>query len=324
MYLTTAEPENQTAEPCNCSIEVFKHDVFPATYLGIFILGLVGNVVSLFVFVRMCKKWTSINMYMMNLLISDLMFVCSLPFRVVYYMMDSHWVFGDIACRLISYVFYINMYCSIYFLMVLSIMRYLAIVKPYKYVKLQNSKSAKLVCIVVWLFVALASIPLLTSGSEDYKGKTKCLELGTKEIRILIGMNYMVAFLGFVVPFAIISFCYFHVVKNLLKSKDTQRNKQSFRKSTALVIIVISIFLICFLPYHVVRTLFLEAERQASLHCESCDYINGMRKAAVLTLCLAASNSCLDPLLFCFVGENFRLWWRKKKHKNELKDLDPK
>ncbi|XP_066556012.1 cysteinyl leukotriene receptor 2 [Amia ocellicauda] len=309
---------------CNCSIDDFKCSVYPVTYLVIFAVGLLGNTVSLYIFARVCKKWTSVNLYMMNLLISDLMLVCSLPFRVSYYMMDVYWVFGDIMCRVISYIFYINMYCSIYFLMVLSIMRYLAIAHPYKYVKLQTGNSAKVVCFVVWFFVALASTPLLSAGSEVDRDKIKCLELGTTHVSTIIVMNYVVAFVGFVVPFLVISFCYFHVVRSLLKPRDTQKKRPCYKKSTALVIIVLCIFLVCFLPYHLVRTLFLEAERQAAQDCESCDYIILIRKAAVLTLCLAAGNSCLDPLLFFFIGENFRGWWREKTRTTELKELNSK
>ncbi|TRY90884.1 hypothetical protein DNTS_021959, partial [Danionella cerebrum] len=258
-----------------------------------------------------------INILMFNLLLSDLMLVCSLPFRAAYYLMNSNWVFGDATCRIMSYVFYINMYGSIYFLAVLSVVRFVAIVKPFAYVRWQNSKRAWIVCIIIWSFVSLGSIPLLKAGTYQEDGQTKCLELGSSNLETIINLNRGVLFLGFVVPFGIISVCYVFAALYLLKLKKTRRNQQSqlnHKKSGCLVVLVLLLFLACFMPYHVVRTLFLEAEREVKNegYGISCHYIENLRKAAVITHVLASGNSCVDPLLFIFVGDNFVSFWRQQ------------
>ncbi|XP_036378869.1 cysteinyl leukotriene receptor 2 [Megalops cyprinoides] len=310
-----------------CNIDNFKHIVYPATYLIIFALGLVGNLFSLCVFLSVWRRkgtLTSVNLYLVNLLLSDLTLVCSLPFRAAYFLMGSNWVFGDFTCRLISYIFYINMYGSVYFLTALSIMRYLAVTCPFKYVRLQSSRGAKVVCLLIWLFVSLVSTPLLTSGTNPHgKDRVQCLELGDDDLDVLVYMNHATIFLSFILPVFIISFCYFFVVRSLLKPREVRGTKRpSYRRSCALVIIVLAIFLVCYLPYHVVRTLFLQAEqefRRRSGSEVSCDYIERVRKAAVITLCLVTSNSCLDPILFFFVGENFREFFHRK-HKKIVRE----
>ncbi|MGH0161548.1 UNVERIFIED_CONTAM: hypothetical protein FKN15_057338 [Acipenser sinensis] len=314
---------NNSSNHPNCSIDDFKYRVYPATYLTIWVVGFFGNGVSLIIFCKPKKKWSSVNMYLFNLLISDLILVCALPFRVTYYLMESHWIFGDVMCRIMSYAFYLTMYSSIYFLMVLSIMRYLAIVHPYKFVMLRNTHSAKIVCCIVWFFVAAASSPLLLTGITNQGDKVKCLE---PQSRTFLLMNYVVLLIGCLIPFTVIAVCYFFVVKTLTKPRNRQKKSPSHKKSSAMVIIVTCIFIICFLPYHIVRTVFLETYTIQSLlpSYESCDYINFIHKVAVVTLCLAASNSCLDPLLYFFVGENFMYWWRKRKQQTELKQLNPK
>ncbi|KAI1893636.1 hypothetical protein AGOR_G00125750 [Albula goreensis] len=252
---------------CNCSINSFKRRVYPATYLLIFFLGLAFGGVSLcsfFSIFRAKRHFTSVNLYMFNLLVSDLMLLCSLPFRASYYLMDSGWVFGDSTCRLVSFVFYINMYGSIYFFVVLSVMRYLAVMHPYRYIELQKGRAAWVVCLVIWLVVSLASLPLLGAGStNDNMGQTKCLELVRKNIDTIVAMNNATLFFGFVLPVAVVTFCYIYIVCNLLKPKDIGgKRRPSHRMSCALVVIVLTIFLICFLPYHVVRILFLESEKR--------------------------------------------------------------
>ncbi|KAG7321502.1 hypothetical protein KOW79_015917 [Hemibagrus wyckioides] len=125
----------------NCSIKDFKESVFPTVYLLVFILGVVGHLVSMYIFFSVWRKkrgLTTVNLFMVNLLVSDLMLVCSLPFRASYYMSSTGWKFGKVACSLIFYVFYLNMYTSIYFLVSLNIMRYLALFQPYRYKTLQK------------------------------------------------------------------------------------------------------------------------------------------------------------------------------------------
>ncbi|XP_030633859.1 cysteinyl leukotriene receptor 2 [Chanos chanos] len=302
---------------CNCSIRDFKHTVYPAAYLLMFFLGLVGNLVSLCFFIGVWntkKAFGSVNIFMLNLLVSDLMLECSLPFRAAYYLMDSTWAFGDLTCRVMSYVFYINMYGSVYFLMTLSIARFVAIIKPYWYRQMRNNRGAWLVCILIWLFVALSSIPLLRAGIvTDENGHVRCLELDVDMVDTIITMNYGALCFGFVIPFAVISVCYIFVVHNLLKLRKAKEAKKcQYNKSCSLVIIVLLIFLVCFMPYHTVRTLFLKAERDVNMngYGNSCENISWWRKAAVISHCLAVGNSCLDPPLYFFAGENFWTFWQ--------------
>uniref|UniRef100_W5LUK1 G-protein coupled receptors family 1 profile domain-containing protein n=1 Tax=Astyanax mexicanus TaxID=7994 RepID=W5LUK1_ASTMX len=289
---------------CNYTIDDFKRSVFPAVYLLTFILGIAGHSVSICVFFSVWRKkrsLTSVNLFMVNLLVSDLMQVCSLPLRATYYLSNSHWPFGVWPCRLIFYVFYLNMYSSIFFLVSLNIMRYLALVQPYRFLRLQGCCSGPLVCALIWLFVALASSPLLFTDSKD--GAKKCLELphgNATMINKLILINNGTVTVGFVVPLLTILWCSLFVIHRLLKPSPAQRTvKASRKKACALVIISLGFFLISFLPYHIMRTLFLYTEWE------------GIRKAAVVTLCLGAANSCLDPILFFFVGENFRSFFAR-------------
>lgn len=325
-------PDSEMNSSCNSTIDGFKQSVFPAVYLLIFILGIAGHSVSICVFFSMWRKkrsLTSVNLCMVNLLVSDLMLVCSLPFRAAYYLSNSRWPFGTWACRLISYVFYLNMYGSIYFLVALNIMRYLALVQPYRFMHLQSCCSARLVCVLIWLFVALASSPLLLAGTKN--GSEKCLELPNGNASVISNLwviNNTTLTMGFVLPLAIILFCSIFVVHRLLKPSPAQHKiKISRKKACALVIISLGFFLICFLPYHIMRTLFLHTEWNMEKNKGneiSCEFIQGVRKAAVVTLCLGTANSCLDPILFFFVGENFRTFFAKILRKKKANADDRK
>ncbi|XP_043076849.1 cysteinyl leukotriene receptor 2 [Puntigrus tetrazona] len=296
------------------STDVFKRQVYPAAYILIFVLGVAGHSLSVCVFFsqwRTQKSFTPVSLLMVNLLVSDLMLVSSLPLRVSYYMMNSHWIFGHITCKVISYVYYLNMYSSVYFLVALNILRYLALVRPYLYIRIQTHYVAGIVCALIWLFMGLACSPLLFA---EKKNQSRCLELAEDNVDQLLLINNVTFPVGFVFPLVVVIFCSVLLAKNLLRpSPALGRTRPCRKKACALVIISLGIFLVCFLPYHIVRTVFLYTEKhvQTSLYKDSCDDLLVIRRAAVIAHCLCTSNSCLDPILFFCVGENFRSFFAK-------------
>ncbi|NWX50138.1 CLTR2 protein, partial [Steatornis caripensis] len=284
----------------NCTIDGFKQVIYPIMYLFIFFLGAVGNGLSIYVFFQPLQRKTSVNIYMQNLAVSDLMFVSTLPFRATYYLLGSRWIFGDIICRIMTYTLYVNMYCSIYFLTVLSMVRFIAIVYPFKLWKVTNTKYSRITCAAIWIFVLAAASPLLNKGIAGYSNLAKCLDLHPSSTHRLLMMNSFVLIVGFILPFCTIIVCYIFAIKALLKSKTPQCKKAvCHKKALSTIIITLIVFLLCFLPYHVLRTVHL-------MH-SSCSQANlPMHKALVVTLCLAAMNSCLDPVLYYFAAENFK------------------
>ncbi|XP_065531902.1 cysteinyl leukotriene receptor 2 [Lathamus discolor] len=292
--------DNFTNSSFKCTIDSFKQVIYPTIYLLIFFFGAVGNGLSIYVFFQPSQRKTSVNIYMQNLAVSDLILVSTLPFRAAYFLLGSHWIFGDIVCRIMTYTLYVNMYCSIYFLTVLSVVRFIAIVYPFKHCKATNMNYARIICATIWVFVTAASSPLLTKGIAGYINPAKCLDLHPSSTHRLLMMNSFVLVVGFILPFCIIVFCYIFAIKALLKSRSPQCKKAvCHKKALSTIIITLILFLLCFLPYHVLRTLHLMYS--------SCSQANlPMHKALVVTLCLAAMNSCLDPILYYFAGENFK------------------
>ncbi|KAJ7415720.1 Cysteinyl leukotriene receptor 2 [Willisornis vidua] len=291
--------DNFTNSSFNSSIDGFKQVIYPIMYLFIFFMGAVGNGLSIYVFFQPSQR-ISVNIYMQNLAISDLMFVTTLPFRATYFLLGSQWIFGDITCRIMTYTLYVNMYCSIYFLTVLSVVRFIAIVYPFKYGKVTNTKPARIICAAIWVFVLAASSPMLNKTVAGYNNAVKCLDLHPSSTPKLIMMNSFVLVVGFILPFCTIVFCYVFAVRALLKSRTLQNKRMVCHKKALLTIIIsLILFLLCFLPYHILRTVHLMYSSYSQAN-------QNVHKALVVTLCLAAMNSCLDPILYYFAAENFQ------------------
>uniref|UniRef100_A0A669CK67 Cysteinyl leukotriene receptor 1-like n=1 Tax=Oreochromis niloticus TaxID=8128 RepID=A0A669CK67_ORENI len=139
---------------------------------------------------------------------------------------------------------------------------------------------------------------------------TRCFEPETpKSWSIILVLNYVAVTFGFLIPFLTIIICYSKIIRQLttdsspsgtnLASKNRTRNR---RRSVHLVSMVTATFLLCFLPYHLVRSLHLHAV------CNrwNCNILLALQRGVVVTLCLAASNSMVNPLLYYYSTRTFR------------------
>lgn len=302
--VTGGMESNSTVCP---SIDDFRNRVYSTSYSLITLLGLVGNGFALVVLIRTHRQSSPFHVYMLNLAVSDLLSVMTLPLRVLYYVKKGVWNQGDFLCRISSYALYVNLYCSIYFMAAMSVTRFLAIVFPVQNLRLMTENRARLVCLGIWVFICFSSSPFLMSGQvkDPITNKFKCFEPPRGEgVKKLVMLNYLSLVLGFLLPFLVILICYAGIIRTLLSRKQTaRRNQASGARAIRMIIIVLLTFLISFLPYHIQRTVHLNFLSRADTTCSE---KAAMQKSVVVTLCLAAANSCFDPLLYFFSGEGFR------------------
>ncbi|XP_042370726.1 cysteinyl leukotriene receptor 1-like, partial [Plectropomus leopardus] len=198
----------------------------------------------------------------------------------------------------------------ILFLTLLSVLRWLAVAQPLRHRALATPTRTLFVCVGVWLFVGVSSAPFLTNGVTSRAGFPRCFEPSSPSSwgRVLI-LNYLALALGFLLPFLIIIFCYSLIARRLTarsslygSSSSSKARRCSRRRSVHLVTMVTLTFLLCFLPYHVIRSLHLHAV------CGGwgCEVTVALQRAVVVTLCLAASNSVVNPLLYYYSTRTFR------------------
>ncbi|KAL2077749.1 hypothetical protein ACEWY4_027253 [Coilia grayii] len=296
-----------TTEECP-SIDDFRNKVYSTAYSIITVFGLVGNGFALLVLLRTFRQRSAFHIYMLNLAVSDLLCVSVLPLRVVYYVNKGQWNHGDFLCRISSYTLYVNLYCSIFFMMAMSFTRFLAIVFPVQNLRLATERKARGVCICIWVFICAVSSPFLMAGQtvDEKTNKTKCFEPPSGQgVGKLMALNYFSLVVGFIIPFLVIILCYAGIIRALLGRANASQQKQRTTriKAIRMIAIVTVTFLVSFMPYHIQRTVHLHFMTRKGT--STCDEVT-MQKSVVVTLCLAASNSCFDPLLYFFSGENFR------------------
>ncbi|XP_051539146.1 P2Y purinoceptor 3 [Myxocyprinus asiaticus] len=357
--VNASDLQNHTA-PHSCSIdESYKYVILPLCYSLTFLLSLVLNSTVLLRSYR-CRggrQWNTSLIYMVNLASTDLMYSFSLPFLVASYVMRDHWVFGDFMCRLVRFLFYFNLYCSIFFLTCISVHRYMGICHPIRTIALESKRAVRGICTTVWVVVFILTCPIvrfaktgevtrmlgdgmneggdpLSTGSTN-SGRVEVYrncwdDAIDSEFSEYVPYGIVLHLLCFFFPFIVIAWCYSQVVRTIFQSLPSQPQMQEEggmcsgdegvkdrtsvsisgslnapyinrrRKSIKTIITITLLFALCFLPFHITRTLFLILKETKVVECQTMRMVSICYK---ITRPLASCNSWLNALLYFLTGD---------------------
>uniref|UniRef100_A0A3P9I523 G-protein coupled receptors family 1 profile domain-containing protein n=1 Tax=Oryzias latipes TaxID=8090 RepID=A0A3P9I523_ORYLA len=154
-------PNNTNHQNCNISDGNWTFTVVPVYVMTIAVVGIVLNFFVLMVFILHKKACTVAEIYLSNLAAADLLLVSFLPFWAVNVYRYYNWTFGVVLCKTVNVSILMNVYCSIFFLVLVSIDRYFALVFPLSHAKLRRPVYAKVACFLVWVAGFLLSLPAL-------------------------------------------------------------------------------------------------------------------------------------------------------------------
>ncbi|XP_061094988.1 C-C chemokine receptor type 4-like [Conger conger] len=283
------------------NVNHFSAQFLPAFYYSIFLLSLLGNGLVLYIIYKYEKLNSMTNIFLLNLVISDLVFASSLPFWATYH--SSEWIFGAVMCKMVSSVYYIGFYSSILFLTLMTLDRYLAVVHAVTALKRRRNMYASISSAAVWGVSVLASVKKIIQFDvrEDGDLGTLCEETDmTKEVMTRwqrIG-NYQQFIFFFLLPLAIVLYCYFRITVKIVHS----RMKEKCR-AVKIIFVIIVAFFICWTPYNVVvllRALQALDSGNSGLCGDGLDY------ALYITRNIAFLYCCISPVFYTFVGKKFR------------------
>lgn len=313
MYTTLSNsPLTETVSPnastCNKTDE-FKYPLYSTVFSIVFVVGLITNVVAIYIFACSLKLRNETTTYMMNLVVSDLLFVFTLPLRVFYFV-NRNWPFGSMLCKVSVSLFYTNMYGSMLFLTCISVDRFLAIVYPFRSRMLRTKRNAKIVCVAVWVLVLSGSLPtgfMLDSTTQANKtNATFCFEnFSSKQWKShLSKVVIFIETVGFFIPLLLNVGCSVMVLQTLRRPETISRGGRLNKKKILHMIVVhLLIFCFCFIPYNV-NLVFYALVRTKTL--QGCYKESVVRTIYPIALCIAVSNCCFDPFVYYFTSETIQ------------------
>uniref|UniRef100_A0A1I8I7K6 CUB domain-containing protein n=2 Tax=Macrostomum lignano TaxID=282301 RepID=A0A1I8I7K6_9PLAT len=282
------------------------------------IIGDVGNMLVLFIFVTTKALRTPPNIFLVNLAISDLSFSVIMGFPLLTISsFNGRWAWGRLACELYGFFGGVLGFVSIHTLALISMDRYFVIAQPFEALKRLTYTRAIVMVFFAWLLALLWAIPpffgygyfvpegFQTSCTFDYLSQDK----GNL---IFNGLMYSC---GFVLPLSIIFFCYYKIVRAVrshelelikmatkmgghsMKSAD----QKSDLKTAKIALITISLYLLSWTPYATVAFLSLIGKR---------DHLN--QYTSELPVLAAKTSAIYNPIIYSLSHPKFRAVLEKK------------
>lgn len=269
----------------------YSVNIFIITYSAVLlVLGLLLNGLALWVFCRRMPQWTETRVYMTNLAVSDFFLLCSLPFMLVS-LRDTK---DTLHCQLSQAIYMINRYMSISLVTAISVDRYVAIRHPLRARGLRSPRQAVAVCMALWVLVVGSLLLRLHLGQQE----------GGFCFRSYSRHNFSsttFSLLGFYLPLAVLVFCSLQVVMALAQSPAAETGQaEATRKAAHMIWANLIVFIICFLPLHVVLTV------QVAMGPSSCAARQAFSCALSITSQLSNANCCLDAICYYYMAKEFQ------------------
>lgn len=286
---------------------VWVYTMQPAYMSIICFLGVIGNSFVLCVFCLQKRRSSVADIYLSNLAAADLLMVSCLPFWVATIVNKFHWRFGEPMCQLINIVIGMNYYCSVLFLTLVSMDRYLALTRPLTQGRERRAFWARGICLGIWIAGVLLSFPAILFRSVKFfphLGIDACYIAYPHE-GWRLRYNMTVNIVGFLIPVPIVSFCSYHITKVIQSSQKLRKGSRGSveRKAAHLVLVVLAVFILCWLPYQIL--VFLDTLDHYQV-VSGCAWVYMLDIGNQLATYLGYSNSSLNPFLYVIVGKHFK------------------
>nr|XP_046256526.1 free fatty acid receptor 2 [Scatophagus argus]XP_046256527.1 free fatty acid receptor 2 [Scatophagus argus] len=274
-----------------------------SVYVITFVLGFPANVLAFYTFCKKVRqKPLPIDILLLNLTISDLLFLLFLPFKMQEVMNNMVWDMPYALCPLSGFIFYMTIYNSTFFLTAVSVERYLGVAFPIKHTLKRRPEYAVAASVFFWIFSFINLsivfiVPFISSdNSENNTGRNVsagsdageprrevCYQNFTQQqLNVLLPVRLELFIVLFCIPFLICCFCYINFIRILSKLHHIDRRRRL--RAIGMALGTLLVFALCFGPYNVSHVV-------GYVQWESPEW----RDKALLC---STFNACLDPLIF--------------------------
>ncbi|CAM2096088.1 motilin receptor [Caretta caretta] len=308
-----AEGEAWAGSPCDerlCS-SLPLPALIPVTALclGLFLVGVAGNVLTLLVLRRCRELKTTTNLYLGSMALSDLLILLGLPFDLYRLWRSRPWIFGQLLCRLSYYLGEACTYCTILHITALTVERYLAICFPLKAKVVITKRRVKAVIGALWAFALLSAGPFFflvgveqRDNQTDFSRECRLTPLATESG--LLGIMLWVTTSYFILPVLCLNVLYGLIGRALWRSKvrpqgpSAALREKGHRQTIRILAVVVLAFIICWLPFHVGRIIFINTQDTSTMLFSQ--YFN------IFALQLFYLSACINPILYNLISKKYR------------------
>ncbi|KAM5310780.1 motilin receptor isoform 2-T2 [Glossophaga mutica] len=337
-----------------------------AVCLGLFTVGVSGNVVTVLLIGCYREMRTTTNLYLGSMAVSDLLILLGLPFDLYRLWRSRPWVFGPMLCRLSLYLGEGCTYATLLHMTALSVERYLAICCPLRARVVITRPRVRALIAALWAVALISAGPffflvgveqdpgvnafsdlnstaqltpsprtsplptasplgssrvLLTLSPLSWRQAAEAAALFSRECRPspaqlgALRVMLWVTTAYFFLPFLCLSVLYGLIGRELwrnrgpLRGPAASRRERGHRQTVRVLLVVVLVFIICWLPFHVGRIIYINTEDSQMMYFSQ--YFN------IVALQLFYLSASINPILYNLISKKYRtvawklLRWRQ-------------
>ncbi|XP_042371662.1 C5a anaphylatoxin chemotactic receptor 1-like, partial [Plectropomus leopardus] len=207
---------------------------------------------------------------------------------------------GLVTCKLLAYLIYCSIYSSMLTVTVLSIQRYLLVVRLQKFF---DQGGRRRLLVLLWLVAIILSIPVLVvrqlTTDRQWITCHAVFSSEAQQVAVLLSETLI----GFA-SISVVAFAYLS-----LKRKVNQDAFFNNPQTTKLVTTIIVTYFVLWVPYLILNMLGV-----AAVSSRSEGLLEFYVESSSIVGALTFVNSCVNPLLYAFASRNMCTVCQKRAH----------
>lgn len=273
-------------------------------YSTVLAVGLPANLLTVYLTLLQVRRKNVLGVYLLSLSLCDLTYLGTLPLWAYYVSAGHWWPWSSTACKLTGYIFFNNMYISIFLLCCISCDRFVAVVYSVESRGIRRQRVAFFISVSIMLVVAVGHIPVFTMEEGNAaEGDRRCFE-PSQSSSTVTGFNYARFVVGFLIPLLVLVVTNSSILVNVQRSTGLLQ-EQKYRVCL-LVLAVVLLFLVCFAPYHIILLVRAVIFHFPQLEDSPCTFESTMYTPYTISLGLSTVNSAINPILYVLSSDNIR------------------
>ena len=288
---------------------VLYHILTPLLYGLITLSGLLGNAMVIYVITSRRKMWNLTNLMLLNLAVADACFLLVCPPFTALHFATLNWPFGELACQLMHCATNVTVYVTVYTLVLICVVRYLAIVHNYSTARYRTKRNVVLVITSMWICMICVAVPfgkVFGLVRHPHDESTYCLVKDLQHGRLTFTFSCIFAYFLPLLIIGALSLALLGYIRGSqsrdvpLRSTAPRRGKQA----GWVIRLVVVAFVVLWLPTNIDLLVFYYSCPAGPASCPQPD--RWQHVLQVLARCMAYSNSCINPLIYNFASKEFR------------------
>ncbi|XP_041949312.1 trace amine-associated receptor 13c-like [Alosa sapidissima] len=249
---------------------------------------------------------TPTNLLILSLAVADLFIGLTVMPVEGSQLIETCWYFGDTLCNIFPFIYSVALSGSLCSLVLISIDRFIAVSDPLRYSLKVTHNKVVIIVVLGWCICLLYMFFLLYDHLTEMEPHRTC---HGECLFTTISFSWIVGdvFVSFIVPCSMVIilnmkiFCtakyHTKVINSVTEreragNKDTMRSKKSSRKAEKTIGVLVTVYLLCYMPYNL------------SIFAYGPDSLSYLFKCLVWIVYL---NSCMNPIIYALFYPWFKV-----------------